>query len=174
MDIQIRLARKSDSLDYTNLLLITYQVAYVDKDLGLTKECFSKEIFNTSDTQKYLLSNLLITPKQKCWLAFIDNELVGSISVIEGEGEYELRGFYVAPMHQGKGIGTKLWKKVKRWVKFKDITLDIYAHNTRTINIYQRWGFYVDKKRGEFYRHWEEWPENVKAKCIYMRLSVTP
>lgn len=40
--------------------------------------------------------------------------------------------------------------------------------------MYKNWGWEQDTSRGEngyFYRHWEEWPEALQAKCMYMRLS---
>jgi len=169
MKISIRLAQKSDLAQYTELLQKTYQDAYTDEAIGLKKEYFSKEVFNTLDTQKYLESNLEVNERQKCWLAFVDKSLVGSISIIEREKDYELRGFYVATKYQGKGIGKKLWELTLDFTKGKDITLDIYAHNKKTIEIYKKWGFKIDTERGEFYRHWPEWPKEVKAKSIYMR-----
>jgi ribosomal protein S18 acetylase RimI-like enzyme len=173
MQINIRLARKSDLSEYTNLLQKTYQDAYPNEEIGLAKEYFSKEIFNTSDTQKYLASNLLVNDMQRCWLAFIGPELVGSISIIEREKDYELRGFYVATQYQNKGIGKKLWTHVLEFAKNKDITCEVYAHNTKTIEIYKKWGFEIDKARGTFYRHWPEWPEGVQSKSIYMRYKIT-
>ena len=173
MKIKIRPAKKSDLPEYTKLLQQTYQEAYVNEKIGLTRECFSEETFNTPDTQKYLASNLLVNDKQKCWLAFIDSELTGSISIIEREKDYELRGFYVTVLYQGKGIGRQLWNLALNFAKNKDITLDIYAHSIKTIEIYKKWGFEIDAKKGEFSRHWPEWPEGLQAKCIYMRYKTT-
>jgi len=169
MTIDIRRAEAKDLPKYTELLQKTYEDAYVNVVIGLTKECFSQEIFNSPDTQKYLVSNLINNDKQACYLAFDQSVLVGSISIIEKEDEYELRGFYVAKEYQGHGIGKRLWKKVIKDVKGKDITLDIYEHNKSTIEIYKKWGFVVDHAKGQFFRHWPEWPENVKARCLYMR-----
>lgn len=169
MNIQIRLAKKTDLPEYTKLLQKTYQNTYPNEEIGLTKECFSEEIFNSPDTQKYLASNLVVNDKQRCWLTFVDDELVGSIGIIEREQDYEMRGFYVATQRQGKGIGKKLWNLALNFAKNKDITLDIYAHSTKTIEMYKKWGFIIDTKKGEFYRHWPEWPKGIKAKCIYMR-----
>jgi GNAT superfamily N-acetyltransferase len=171
MKIQIRFGRKSDLSMYTKMLQKTYQNAYTNVKLGLTKDCFSIEVFNSQNNQNYLESNLYVNNHQKCWLAFENKELVGSISIIECENNYELRGFYVEPEHQGKGIGKRLWKLAKDYAKGRDITCDIYAHNTKTINIYQHWGFVIDSDRGEFYRHWPEWKEGISAKCIYMRFK---
>lgn len=172
MEVQIRLARKTDLPEYTNLLQKTYQDVYPNEKIGLKKEYFSKEIFNTPNTQDYLTSNLLVNNKQKCWLAFLNSELVGSITIVEGEKDYELRGFYVATQYQNKGIGKKLWQHVLEFTKNKNIVCDIYAHNIKTIEFYKKWGFSADTKKGEFYRHWQEWPEGVRAKCIYLRYKI--
>lgn len=172
MNIIIRLAKKSDLQNYTKLLQKTYEDSYVDETLGLAKDLFSMEIFNSLDTQNYLSSNLVVNKKQKTWLAFVGLDLVGSITIAEKEDECELRGFYVASDFQGQGIGKRLWKLALNFSKNKDIVLDIYAHNTKTIEMYKRWGFKIDTQKGEFYRHWPEWPDGVKAKSIYMRYSI--
>lgn len=169
MKIVTRNSKKSDLKEYTKLLQQTYQIAYVDESIGLTQECFSEKIFNSPDTQKYLLSNLINNDTQACWLAFDKSKLIGSISIIEKDDEYELRGFYVSKEYQGLGIGKRLWKKALKGVRGKDITLDIYEHNKSAIEIYKKWGFVVDVAKGQFFRHWPEWPENVNAKCLYMR-----
>ncbi len=173
MTISIKLAQKSDLKKYTDLLQQTYQDTYTDEKLGLTKDCFSKDIFATEDTQKYLKSNLVLSDKQKTWLAFDGLKLVGSITITEKSEECELRGFYVATKYQGKGIGKKLLSKALNFARGEGIVLDLYAHNHKTIRMYERWGFRVDKQKGTFYRHWPEWPEGLKAKCLYMRFSLS-
>lgn len=169
MKVDIRLATHDDLKQYTSLLQETYENSYTNEGLGLTKDLFSKEIFNNPITQKYLSGNLINNDNQKCWLAFIGNQLVGSITVLRRDKDYELKGFYIASNYQGKGIGKKLWRLVLNFAHDKNIVLDIYAHNTKTIEIYRKWGFTIDKAKGEFYRHWPEWPKNIQAKCIYMR-----
>jgi ribosomal protein S18 acetylase RimI-like enzyme len=172
MNFETRLAKNSDLPLYTDLLQRTYEDAYSNEPIGLSKDRFSKEIFNTPNTQKYLASNLQVNGQQKCWLVFDKNILIGSVTITERDDDYELRGFYVAPEYQGRGIGKKLWQLALEFVKRKDITCDIYIHNTKTIAMYKKWGFEVDKEKGEFYRHWPEWPENIRAKSIYMRYKI--
>ena len=138
MKIKIRLASKRDLPAYTKLLQKTYQDAYTYDAIGLTKECFSEEIFNTEDTQKYLKSNLITDKNQKTRLALSDKELIGSITILDKGEECELRGFYVATNFQGKGLGKKLWKFALSFADNKDIFLNIYAHNTKTIEIYKK------------------------------------
>lgn len=169
MDFSIRLARKSDIKAYTKLLRITYQNAYTDDSLGLTKDCFSKKVFSSKRIQDYLMSNLRVDSGQKTWLAFKDKKLVGSITIEDKGNEYELRGFYVYPKNQDQGIGKKLWRLALEFGKDKDIILDIYAHNKKSISIYKKWGFKKEKEM--FYKHWPEWPKGLKAKSINMRFK---
>lgn len=171
MNAPFRLATDMDVSSYTDLLRRTYQKSYVSKELGLTKECFSKEIFSTPDTQKYLLSNLQITDNQKSWMAFIDEKLIGSITIQRKGKECELRGFYVASEYQGQGIGKKLFKLAMDFSKDDDIILGIYAHNTRSIETYKKWGFVIDQERGTVTTHWPEWPEGIKINSLFMRRS---
>lgn len=169
MKVQIRLARKSDLPEYTKLLQKTFQDAYTDEKIGLKKEYFSKKVFSSTRIKKYLTESLKTNGRHKCWLAFVGSKMVGSITIIERKDDYELRGFYVEMEFQGKGIGTKLWQLARDFTKDKDITCDVYAHNIKGIGVYKKWGFVIDKEKEEFYRHWDEWPKGVKAKCIYLR-----
>lgn len=171
MNITIRLAKKSDLRNYTHLLQRTYQTCYIKPEIGLTPERFSKEIFNTKSTQTYLKSNLVISDSQKTWLAWDGDKLVGSITIIKNTRECELRGFYVAPEYQGKGIGKKLWDLARRFGGDAEVVLDLYSHNSRTIDIYKHWGFQIDKEKGTFTRHWPEWPEGLEAQCLYMHYT---
>jgi len=171
MKISLRPARKSDIENYTQLLQKTYQDAYTDEKIGLRSECFSGKVFSSERIQDYLNSNLTVSDKQKTWLAFLDSSLAGSVTIADTGKECELRGFYVAPEYQGQGIGKQLWKLALNFAKNKDITIDVYAHAHKTISMYKRWGFEIDSKKGSFSRHWPEWPGNLEAKCIYMRLK---
>lgn len=156
MKVNIRLARKEDLSEYTKLLQAIYQDAYVNEVIGLTKECFSQEVFTSKRIQDYLKSNLKISNKQKTWLAILGRELIGSITIQNMADECELKGFYVKTKCQGKGVGRRLWKDALSFANEKDIVLDIYRHNKKTIDIYKKWGFKIDAVRGNFFRHWPE------------------
>ena len=175
MRITIRLATRGDLKEYTNLLQATYEDAYTDESLGLTKECFSKEVFATDNTQKYLKSHLVNTNKQKTWLAFIRSKMIGAVTcIIKNKNEAELTGFYVAPEYQGKGIGKKLYRLAMEFADGRSLVLDIYTHSTKTIEMYKKWGWKLNTSRGDngyFFRHWPEWPGELEAECMYMRLT---
>ena len=172
MNVRIRLAEKGDLFEYTKLLQKAFQDAYTNEKIGQKKEYFSKKVFSSARIKKHLIKSLVVNDRQKCWLAFVGSKMVGSITVIKRKNEYELRGFYVAADYQGKGIGKKLWDIAREFAKDMDITCDVYEHNIKGIEVYKKWGFIIDKGKGEFYRHWDEWPEGVKAKCIYMRYKI--
>ena len=174
MDTIIRESKPKDLEQYTDLLQQTYQHAYTKENIGLTADCFSKEIFNNPATQKYLKSNLINTLNQKTWLIFDSDKLIGSITCfLKDAKEAELKGFYVRQKYQGQGIGQRLYKKALEFVGNRDLLLDIYSHNTKTIELYKKWGWKLDKSRGKngcFTRHWPEWPEGLEIDCIYMKL----
>jgi ribosomal protein S18 acetylase RimI-like enzyme len=168
MKITVREAKPSDLTQYTDLLQRTYQLAYTNESIGLTKDCFSKEVFKTQNTQEYLKSKITRSTDHKTRLAIVDNKIAGSITLSYNENFCELSGFYVLPEFQGKGIGSRLFKLAIERSNNTPITLDTYAHNIKTIEIYKRWGFEIDQTKEPFYRHWPEWPEDLQAKCIYM------
>lgn len=168
MPITTRLATPNDLQKYCDLLQRTYEKSYTKDDIGLTKERFSKKVFASKHTQDYLKSKLLITDNLKTWLSFEEDRLVGSISINNVGDECELSGFYVDSDYQGKGIGKALFENVLNFAGSKNIILDIYSHNLKTIEIYKKWGFIIDEKKGKFSRHWPEWPGNLTAECIYM------
>lgn len=170
MNIKIRHSENSDLKDYTNLFQITYTDRYVDESIGLSSKCFSIEVFNSADTQAYLKTRLDCDDTQTTWLAFDGDKLVGSITLIDKGENCELTAFYVLPSYQGMGIGRSLFDIVLAKSRGKDITLDIYSHNKKSIELYKKWGFEVDEARGKFKRHWPEWPEGIEAESIYMRL----
>ena len=171
MNIILRESVQTDLANYTSMMQETYENAYVDDSIGLTKECFSNRVFDSDDTQSYLKSKLMNTDNQKSWVALDAGRIIGSI-VVEDKGvDYELTGFYVLPSYQGHGIGKKLWSYAKKFARNKDIVLDIYFHNKKTIELYKHWGFEEDLSRPHFYRHWPEWPPGLQAECIYMHLK---
>lgn len=175
MDTIIRESKPEDLDQYTDLLQQTYQHAYIKEEIGLTADCFSKEIFNNSATQKYLKSNLISTANQKTWLSFNGDDLMGSITCnLQNDQKAELKGFYVRQKYQGRGIGQKLYKKALAFAGDRDLILDIYSHNAETVKLYQKWGWKLDEEqgnKGHFTRHWEEWPEGLEIDCIYMKLK---
>ncbi|HAM88642.1 MAG: GCN5-related N-acetyltransferase [Candidatus Falkowbacteria bacterium GW2011_GWC2_38_22] len=118
---------------------------------------------------------MIISDLQKTWLVFVDDKLVGALTcIIKNKNEAELTGFYVYPSYQGKGIGKNLYSLALKFSCNRDLVLDIYAHNTNSIEMYNKWGWMLDESRGDngyFIRHWPEWPKDLEVRCIYMKLK---
>ncbi len=175
MDITIRTATTADLAPYTRLLQQTYEHAYADATIGLTADCFSPAVFASKDTQEYLQYHLIDTDMQRTWLALEKDRLIGAITcIIRNDQEAELTGFYVHPSFQGRGIGKKLYQQALEFARDRDLVLDVYCHNTKTIDLYTQWGWVLDTSRGDhgyFFRHWPQWPEGLQAKCMYMKLQ---
>lgn len=173
MTIRVRPATSDDLPSYTSMMQQTYESTYVDPSIGLTKACFSPEVFNSDDTQAYLRSKLVNDDTQKSWVAVDKYTVIGAIVVKSRGSECELSGFYVLPHYQGQGIGTLLWQNVLEVTDGRPITLDSYAHNKKTIQLYEHWGFCEDRTRPHFFYHWPEWPEDLRAEALYMRREGT-
>ena len=175
MIYKIRLAKPSDLKEYTNLLQITYEFSYTNPKIGLTKKCFSTDVFNTINTQDYLKTKLINSPTQKTWLVFADKQLIGSATCKTiDKNQAEFSGFYVLPDFQHQGLGKTLYQKVLNFSGKLDLLLGNYTHNTKTIKIYQKWGWQIDTNRGEngyIIGHWNEWPDGVIAKSVYLILK---
>ncbi|MBI5457732.1 GNAT family N-acetyltransferase [Candidatus Kaiserbacteria bacterium] len=170
MNAHLRLARKSDLVAYTALLQRTCEVAFPNPKIGLTKECFPKEVFATADTQAYLLkSNLTISSNQKTWLVVEKKKLIGAITTEKKGKVSDVRGFYVAPERQGQGIGKIVWERASKFADGRPVTLEIYAHNKKSIALYKKRGFVVDTTKRQAWSHWPEWPKGVRARKLYMR-----
>lgn len=175
MNFSIRLAKPTDLKQYTDLLQQTYEFTYTSPEIGLTKECFSPQVFNTPDSQKYLSSKLINSSEQKTWLVFDDKKLIASATCkIIDENKAEFSGFYVLPDYQHQGLGKKLYQKVLGFAQNRDLILGIYTHNTKTLEIYKKWGWQIDTSRGEngyITGHWPEWPDGIFIKSVYLILK---
>jgi len=174
MNYKTRLSKPNDLKSYTNLLQQTYESTYVNQKIGLTKECFSSQVFNTPDTQRYLNSKLINSLDQKTWLIFDNKKLIASATCkIINNDKAEFSGFYVLPSYQHQGLGKSLYQKVLKFSGDRNLILGIYTHNSKTVKIYKKWGWQIDTSRGEngyIVSHWPEWPEGVTAKSVYLIL----
>ena len=97
--VTIRLSAENDLPEYSSMLQDVYVHTYSSPGLGLTPDLFSKEIFATADTQRYLLSNLVNSETQKTFLAFLGSKLVGAITVMGTGGECGVALLTNSPMH---------------------------------------------------------------------------
>lgn len=91
--------------------------------------------------------------RQQCWLAELDNKLVGYVVVTHGGGDAEILNVTVAPKQQRKGIGRCLIEHALDVVKGKAdmLFLEVRRSNAKAIALYEREGFFEIGQRKNYY-----------------------
>lgn len=144
-----------------------YEQAYPRPEHGITKELFSKEIFDSSYVREYF--EKMFSPPNKVWLALNkEDQIAGGIAASEYPDYIEMKGFYVDPELKGKGIGRALYDKALDFADGKSIQAWVYEYLDETINMYEHWGFKIDKTKGKLAFNWDPWPKDVKMYAICM------
>ena len=97
---------------------------------------------------------LIENPNAMVFVAETEDHLCGYAVVlrsspqpqIEDVAPAELRKFYVAPAHHGRGVADKLMRHALASLE-RDcpaaIWLSVYSENPRAIAFYERWGFHI-------------------------------
>ena len=80
-------------------------------------------------------------PQAETWVACIDGIPVGFISLL---GDF-VGGLFVAPQHQGHGIGRALIDRAKTLKS--DLRLEVYTANTGAFDFYRKQGFVEVSRR---------------------------
>jgi len=104
VDMTVRLATKDDSAEISWVLLNAF---------GQNKENYTPEAFQVVTPTTDSIAERFDDGPQ--WVAEIDDEIVGTVSVTtEPEGLY-IRSMAVRPDAQGQGVGNKLLKAVNEY-----------------------------------------------------------
>jgi GNAT superfamily N-acetyltransferase len=90
---------------------------------------------HTAEEDRWWVANVLL-PSQTVWVAEVDGEIVGMVSVSEGF----VQQLYVLPGYQGLGIGSTLLEKA---IELSPNGLELWAfqQNERARGFYERRGF---------------------------------
>jgi len=77
------------------------------------------------------------------WVATINDEMVGTVSVVQQDEEIYIRGMAVLPTMRGKRIGELLLEQVENWAgaHCKRLFLSTTPFLTSAIRLYERVGF---------------------------------
>ena len=108
--------------------------------------------------------------KERCWIAEMDGERVGSVFLVKGDDEKtaKLRLLIVEPKARGLGLGSRLVEECIRFAKrsgYEKITLWTNSVLTAARYIYQNLGFHIvkEEKHHSFGQHLvgETWELNL-------------
>lgn len=90
-----------------------------------------------------------ILPRAQTTVFEAQGEVIGFLSLIEGD---HIGALFVAPEHQGQGVGSALMEQCKAGKEL--LTLAVYRKNQRAVAFYQRQGFallqeHIDEATGQ-------------------------
>ena len=74
-------------------------------------------------------------PSSENYVYESDHEIVGFISIYQNI----IAALFVAPEHQGKGVGSQLMSSAKD--KYNELSLSVYKKNHASISFYKKHGF---------------------------------
>lgn len=91
--------------------------------------------------------------RQKCWLAFNKEKLVGLVVVTHAGGDAELLNLSVSPQSQRRGIGQLLVQHAIECVtdKAQMLFLEVRRSNSKAIEMYAKEGFFEVGERRNYY-----------------------
>jgi ribosomal-protein-alanine N-acetyltransferase len=91
--------------------------------------------------------------RQRCWLAYVEHNLVGYVVVTHAGGDAELLNLAVSPKFQRRGIGSVLVQHAIACVQgFADMLfLEVRVSNQKAINLYAQEGFFEVGHRKNYY-----------------------
>lgn len=135
--------------DLKNLIIKKMGVDDVDEVVEIENQSFSdpwkKEFFLDE------ISNALAYPL----VAKLNQNVVGYACLWIFLGELQIANIAVTPLFRKKGIGEKIMEKIISYAELnflKRITLDVRESNKEAINLYNKFGFKIVGKRGNYYR----------------------
>jgi predicted N-acetyltransferase YhbS len=141
IDVKVSLAAKEDAAEISWVLINAF---------GAHRENYTPEAFQavTPDTDK-VVQRFDEGPQ---WVAEIDSEIVGTVSVTtEPEGLY-IRSMAVSPNAQGHGIGHKLMEAVNK-----------FANDSEHTRIFLYTTYYVPGAKQFYETHGYKWVRDTAA-----------
>ena len=105
-----------------------------------------KEIIKEMDCQIY--SN----DKMNWYIAYINDKIVGFISVQEFERYYYIDNFYIVDKYRSLGYGKELFEKVFKDIIFEGKLIKLITSNEYAKNIFEDFGIITVGKNGKYYK----------------------
>jgi ribosomal protein S18 acetylase RimI-like enzyme len=99
------------------------------------------------------LSDFVLEGSGRLWVAERNGQLMGSIAVVESEGEGQLRWFLLVPQARGSGLGKRLLDLAMDYCRerrFPRVFLWSFSDLTAALKLYERAGFSVTETVTEY------------------------
>ncbi len=120
--------------------------------VNLEKQSYVKKRGDAEKNMRENFKKVLKGKKSDIFVAEESNEIAGFILISKSKSDDihtfdfygEIPYIYIKKDFRGKGIGSKFFKKAKKWFKdkkLKYIKLDVNVKNKKAKEIYKKWGF---------------------------------
>lgn len=145
MTYQIRSVTPSDLPEMFRISVSAHRAGYAALIPDSNRTSFDERYVVTLENEQIyteFMTEGLEDPNWSFWLAEQDGKVVGYVLMEKvKERLFHMRGMFVDPNHQGKGIGSGLMQAALSSVKDGVIELHVIAANSRAKHIYEKNGF---------------------------------
>jgi len=153
--IKIRRAIPNDVYEVHEVIRKTWLKTYPNAKEGITigdiKDKFKKD--NTPEGKRKIeeQKKYYKDKNQRIWVAEENKRIIGFCTAGREHKYNRLRGIYVLPNYQGKGVGKLLIEEAFTWLGTdKDILVNVARYNQQAINFYRVAGFIATGRSGIF------------------------
>lgn len=142
-------ARASQTISTVNSLTLTLQ------QLTASTIADVMALESKAHTHPWRLSSFegCLKGRQQCWLAYVDDRLVGYIVFAHGGGDAEILNIVVAKEFQRRGIASCLIEYAVNSLKehAQMLFLEVRVSNHKAIELYAKEGFFEVGQRKNYY-----------------------
>lgn len=170
-EYEIIQADQSWAAKYRYFCQNAYANAYVNVELGISKDLFSKRVFDQPSVVAYFDGLFERDSENKRFLAITETQdIIGGVVAYKESGLTIMKSLYVAPELKGQGLGSVLYNKVAQYAAKDSILVDVVHYMKKTQDTYTRWGFTFDELRPKVQYQIDSWPEDIMKNYygIYM------
>ncbi|MCB8816856.1 GNAT family N-acetyltransferase [Desulfosporosinus shakirovi] len=136
-------------LNRYRLILLKAEQKDLEKAIAANMKVFG----DTREESKSLIKNCFSSDTREQYLAVLDDEIIGAVSV-NLEEDVSIFGFGIIPEYRSKGYGKELLHLIVDDLLLRgrsDITIDVNNKNANALELYQKTGFHIEATY-EYYR----------------------
>jgi len=112
---------------------------YPKLGVGVTKADILKKDFTGPERIRY---QNMTKDNWRYFLVRKENQAVGYAAAKKEADRGIIKLIHVLPEFQGQGVGSALLNQVLKWLKSKEVVLQVAKSNQRAISFYQKFGFF--------------------------------
>lgn len=142
-EYKIREATPADAAAIARIQYDSWLATYPNEDVGISKEDLLAQLGElTQREEKWKKTFAEPDPQRKIFVATENQKIVGFCRIQKGEHENNFIALYLDKAHEGRGVASKLIKKIFDDVgEDKPAKLEVATYNHHAKAIYEHYGF---------------------------------